>query len=128
MTRKYLPDKFTAALGGYGGDNYSVRLEGDKLIYKKNYEETVLEPDAEAWKEFWETLEEINIWDWETSYKPDTPILDGTSWKVDIKYGEKKVLSSGSNAYPPSSEERMSDDFKEFCQAVSDLCGGRKFR
>ena len=128
MNKKHLPDKFIAGIGGYFGDNFSVRVEDNKLIYKKNDKETILEPDAKAWQKFWETLEEINIWDWEREYKPDTPILDGTSWKIDIKYGEKEVLSSGSNAYPPSSEGEMSDEFLKFCQAVSDLCGGRKFR
>ena len=128
MDHKHLPDKFILGIGGFFGDNFSVKLEEDKLIYKKNDNETILKPDAETWQNFWETLEEINIWDWERDYKPDTPILDGTSWKVDIKYGEKEVLSSRSNAYPPSSEGEMSDEFLKFCRAVSNLCGGKKFR
>ena len=128
MNRKHLPDKFIVAIGGYGGDNYSVEMKESTLIYRKNYEEIVLEPDTKDWKEFWGTLEEIDIWKWQRDYNPERPILDGTSWKIDIQYGEKEVLSSGSNAYPPSSETEMSDEFLKFCQAVSDLCGGRKFR
>jgi len=35
MTRKPSPDKFAATICGYSGDNYSVKLKNDKVIYKK---------------------------------------------------------------------------------------------
>lgn len=125
---KYLPDKFKVAIGGYKGDSYRVELKDKKLIYNKNDKETVLNPDRQVWENFWKRVEEIDIWNWKRSYKPESDIVDGTSWKINIKYGDKEVLSSGSNAYPPSSKVKVSEEFSRFCEAVSELVEGRKFR
>jgi len=131
---KYLPDKFKVAIGGYMGNSYSVELRNKKLIYNKNdtynknNKKSVLKPDREAWEKFWKILKEIDIWKWNRSYKPENDILDGTSWKIDIKYGDKEILSSGTNAYPPYSKIEVSEEFSRFCNAVSELLGGSEFR
>lgn len=125
---KYVPDKFKVAIGGYTGNSYSVELRNKKLIYNKNNKESVLNPDRETWEQFWKRVEEIDIWKWNRSYKPDNDIVDGTSWKIDIKYGDNEVLSSGTNAYPPSSKIEVSEEFSRFCKAVSELLGGSEFR
>ena len=122
MNDNYLPDIFKMFIGGYMGDSYFVEWNENVLLYRKNEEEIEIKPDKQMWSKFWEEVNEINIWEWDRKYKPEERIVDGTSWKINIKYNDKEIVSSGSNAYPSNSE------FTRFCDAVSELVGKREFK
>ena len=70
------------------------------------------------WKQFWTDCDQAMIWQWKKRYQ-DPDIMDGYSWKVDIKFGTKSVDSSGSNASPKG--------LQYFLGAVSRLIGGLDF-
>ena len=75
-------------------------------------------PFSERWLTFWKECDQAKVWLWKKRYQnPD--ILDGYSWKVDIRFGNKSVDSSGSNAGP--------EGLNNFLEAVSKLMGGIEF-
>ena len=134
------PDKLSLFIGGYGGTSYSVELKRGALQYRvmedrpENERKYTVRPSPEAWTEFWRRLDEIGVWSWEGTYQ--TPyICDGTSWSVSLSVGERVVEAHGSNAYPASSSKKRDSKspcepesrFQAFCEAVSDLIGGREF-
>jgi hypothetical protein len=54
-------------------------------------------------------------------------VIDGTSWGIHIEYGKRTIKSSGSNAYPGTSDHSDSKVFKRFCREVSRLLDGKDF-
>jgi hypothetical protein len=120
MSKEYKPEKLSFHIGGHSGTSYSVEWEKKGLIYQADYEEDILRPSQEEWIKFWQEIDELNVWDWEEKYLPEEKIMDGTSWSINLKYREKSVESSGSNAYP--------NKFSQFCDLVEELCEGRKFK
>ena len=108
------------------GTSYRVEKDGDDFVYKiysMGYtleKETLICPSQEQWLAFWKKMDEIGVWGWKKRYdNPD--IMDGTSWSVDIEYGDKRCNSSGSNSYPDGNR------FDTFLAAVRDLMGSVAF-
>ena len=124
------PALFLVSIGGYMGASFSIENSGNTLLYKcydygyelKTTEEIV--PTLQEWRSFRCALDEIGIWEWEAEYS-DPGILDGTSWKVEIGWGNKAISSRGRNDYPGGDYD--SSEFKAFIRAVQRLIGGRKF-
>ena len=118
------PSTFSASIGGYFGNSYSVELRGERLRYQARRDDRtlvdeVLEPTADDWAAFAASLEAARIWSWERSYS--TPgVMDGTSWSVSLELDGRHVESSGSNGFPGS--------FEMLTDAISRLVGGREFR
>jgi len=82
-------------------------------------------PSPKAWHRFWDKLDGLGVWKWRTRYWNDE-ICDGTQWKVDIVYGEKRLRCSGSNRYPlkdGSPSDEPTKTFEGFQKAVEELCG-----
>lgn len=135
------PEKLVFYIGGYMGTSYSVEWGRGALQYKcwndrlGEEEKHRIKPSPEAWERFWGSLDDLGIWSWGGSYQPRGIILDGTSWSVAISLGDCSVEAHGSNAYPPSSPRakrprevgESGSRFNEFCEAVSELLGGRDF-
>ncbi len=134
------PDKLSIFVGGYTGSSYSVELKRGALVYTRcsfgfeKEESCTVKPSPEAWEKFLERLDEADVWSWSGRY--DTPgILDGTDWSAVISVGERSVEAGGSNGYPPASSKAESvsnscepdSHFSLFCDAVSELLGGREF-
>ena len=107
------------------GESYGLRWKQGKLLYEhfvhgyQKQETTELEVSAKDWQRFWATVDRLKVWEWDTSYQPDTLIVDGTNWSLEIGYQGKSLDTSGNNAYPPA--------FEKFCAAVRRLIGGLPF-
>jgi hypothetical protein len=134
------PDVFEASIGGYFGTSYDVRWDGTYLIYE-TYESSgspgegkihrqALIPEPKKWDRFWMACERANLWRWEKSYDA-YGIVDGTSWSIHIKIGDREIHSGGSNAYPgdafSQNEKEYPKPFKTFLRAVSHLANGLPF-
>ncbi|MCR4929077.1 MAG: hypothetical protein K5988_03670 [Lachnospiraceae bacterium] len=79
----------------YNKRNFIIDLEGDN--YADNAESSV------SIDEFEKKLTALKIEDWpKTSLPPeDIVYLDGSDWKVKVKYeGQKEIVRKGENAYP----------------------------
>jgi hypothetical protein len=119
------PRTFKASVGGYMGPSYRLEFGGLALRYASSphrYEfdqDELLTISPSAWARFATKLDTLNVWSWSSSYADET-VLDGTSWAVVIHWGERRLESSGSNAYPQS--------WDGFCDAVMELLEGREFQ
>ena len=79
----------------YNKSNFLINLEGTN--YAKNAVSTV------SLEEFEKKLSALKIEEWDDISLPpeDMVCLDGSSWKVKIKYeGKKAITKDGQNAYP----------------------------
>jgi hypothetical protein len=87
-------------------------------------------PEPKKWDRFWMVCERANIWRWEKSYDA-YGIVDGTSWAIHIKIGDREIHSEGSNAYPgddfSKNKEEYPKPFRTFLRAVSRLANGLPF-
>ncbi len=122
----YLPEKFEVGIGGYLGTSYGAEIDGKRLIYKtygdryKLLNTQEINPTEDQWLTFWTAINKINIWEWETRYE-DPGVMDGTSWRVCIQYGNRSIESSGSNKYPGGTDDAK--DFGLFLRAFRKLLG-----
>jgi hypothetical protein len=127
-----LPSKLLLRIEGFDGPSYRVDLEpGSSFVrYRYNAEtfteaagtrEEKLEIAKESWAIFWKRLDEAKVWSWKEHYAPAKDEPDGTVWTVRLDWSNRKVSSSGTNAYPDLKQ------FGIFKAAVAELLGGRKF-
>jgi hypothetical protein len=123
------PDKelvlMMVVLHGYPGPELRVRID-----FKRNtftYFEWHLDSKASgplnvgnfgSVEHFKKTIYSMNIWEWEEDYQTEGIVVDGTSWSVNLKTKGKTYESRGLDSFP--------DQWKEFCEAVSNLVG-KKF-
>jgi len=115
FSKEEYPDKFKIRYSCFTLTLFnSVTFEEDKILFNSFYSKNESFPDNNSWKKFWEEIEKIDIWNWEKSYV-NYNVLDGCDWSIEIKYNNKKIKSSGSNAWP--------ENFKGFTQALEDLTG-----
>jgi len=127
--RAVIPRVFEVYIGGFFGPSYRISLVDGNLRYTNradSMDDAVIGPSTEAWVQFWATLDRIHAWEWQKSYD-DLDVCDGTQWEITIKVGSRRLVSSGSNAYPPKGSSNESRNFKSFCKAVSALVEGRAF-
>ena len=80
-------------------------------------------PFQDQWQAFWMEVEKANVWCWRRDYT--RPVLDGTSWSLELVHGEKRIKSRGSNGYPGSNNEgyEAGSAFDIFLQALMRLTG-----
>ena len=79
-------------------------------------------PEKERWNEFWNTIDNINVWKWEKEYF-DRRVLDGTQWELLIKRkGRRKRRIFGSNNYP-----KEDDRLLRLQKAINNLIGDNFF-
>jgi len=103
-----------------------VCLDGGKLTYRASYTLSgEVAPTPEQWREFWQEVDRLKVWEWEHEYY--APVIDGVGWNVHIVHGEHEVHSHGSNAFPDSHGIARPGSFKRFLKAVSRLLGRRIF-
>ena len=116
--------RFEIYSGGYLGRSFSLLKEDDQLAYTTFGNGYSLErvekvnPSPHAWREFFKTLDQIDIWRWKSRYE-NPGIMDGSSWKVTIELENRKLVSSGSNNFP--------DNFDILSESVRKLLGGSDF-
>jgi hypothetical protein len=124
-----LPTAFEFYIGGSVGPSLYVRLCEGRLLYERasagGYSGVVMEvlPLLGEWGRFWETVEELGVWDWETEYVSAHSCCDVTYWHLLMERAERRIVVRGANAYPGSGGPVMSPSFREFCRSVERLIG-----
>lgn len=87
---------------------HKVELHRRQLIYQTgdfgrlSSESTEASPTPAQWEQFWADAEKAGVWSWRRDYS--TPVLDGTSWSLELKHAGKRVSSGGCNGYPGSDD------------------------
>lgn len=89
----------------------------EDILFYRDCTHLDIKPTEEQWIEFWNKMEEIDIWNWNEYYSPlpDRIVMDGISWRIKIVHDDHRIESGGSNAYP--------DGFEKFVKAFKDLTG-----
>ncbi len=118
-------------IGGFHQGHERLVLESNKISVIGDYQETLVthNPSAEEWKEFFQSLEQLKVWDWKQRY--DSHILDGTQWSLLVRTTRYLMAQSpfatsddktvpyseincwGSNAFPP--------DFSKLITSINKL-------
>lgn len=65
----------------------------------------VVKPTEAAWREFWQSLESDNVWNWSSDYGERPATRENWRWNIALQHGTKKVKSTGRNAYPDLRDE-----------------------
>jgi hypothetical protein len=127
VPKDLLPDVLDFTIYDGCHNIYSIRWLPDLQVLEIGYgfDAKHVKVTAAQWRIFWLTLNHVKVWRWDEHYSPDCIVCDGTSWNLKIKYRGKEIESSGSNAYPESSELDFSDNsqFGLFISAVNMLAG-----
>ena len=126
-------------LGSFTGPSYGVWLEGTMLVYEsfepgyRERQQLRLSPTGAQWRRFWQSIDQIGVWDWDERYEPGLRfepggvVRDGTHWSLTLARGDRVVESSGDNAGPGAFDLDESRAFTHFCAAVARLIGDREF-
>ncbi|WP_377891664.1 hypothetical protein [Alkalihalobacillus sp. R86527] len=118
-------NKVKAYVGGFFGCSYQVEwvLKTGEVTYLE-WENSMGE-DPITINTIYENLHSIdslqstNVLRWKKDYQPEQPILDGTSWSVEIQTDDKVIEKHGSNAYPKT--------WDQFCELMEEV-SGKTFR
>ena len=87
-----------------------------KPLLAESYE--IKLPSTAQWSSFSEELDYCSAWKWEDHYTPDSVILDGMNWKIEIELSDgRSIHSSGCNAYPTDTQ------WDSFNLAINKLLG-----
>ncbi len=134
-----IPSKVEISIGGYPGPWYSLRKEGDALVYDHtptveafdNPLRELITPSASQWQSFLIELDRLGVWNWREHY--ELPVCDGTHWSVKIVCGSRVANSRGSNYYPGGPDGQgsgpgISRSFNSFLSVVQQLIDGREFK
>jgi len=98
-------------------DNVRYRTGNSSSVLASR--EVLSTPDAVHWAIFWQTLDRIGVWNWDPDYT-DPSIRGGEGWALEIRHGDRKVHTGGTNAYPGSDGPHYSPEspFGQFLAAV----------
>jgi len=72
---------------------------------------STVEVYEEWWKEFWEAMDEINIWNWSSEYYLD--VCDSFSWSLKLSYRNKSTSISGHEGAPAINDLNKTIDIDE---------------
>jgi len=132
----YLPQKLTFQIGSLARREW-VEWDGKALRYKvtgldvdqKQSKTKAVTPSEAQWKKFWASVDGAKAWKWSTRYENEA-VQGGTSWGLQMEHGEKKLKSSGRNAYPNdedvtkgTQEPTPSKAFRQFRKGIEALLG-----
>jgi hypothetical protein len=135
------PKAFNLTVGGGFGPKYEVKMLDSKLYYSKSdrrygdrdykvVRSATFKPTAKQWADFHGVLDQLRAWDWQPTYEPPIGGTDGTLWKLQIIYPDRKIVSEGDNKYPGSDganggyDRKPTPTFQAFLDAVKSLVGG----
>ena len=94
-------------LGAFEADGFKVRLSRGRLPYSTttglipSQSPETSRPSEEQRHQFWQEVDRVGVWAWLPGYV-NPNVLDGTQWRLELRHGERKVKSEGSNLYPGS--------------------------
>lgn len=124
------PEEFEVCAGGCFGPTFTVRLKDGRLAYENSpgmyslASMVEIEPDTNAWAQFWDELETIGVWYWKPLYEEGAE--EGVHWFVHIVAGDRRVTSEGENAFPGEDRSGTTNEFERFMTALSRLLGNIK--
>lgn len=133
------PCSFEVYLGSFNGLSYGVSWDGTTLVYEtfepgyQMRQQLLLSPSHAQWRRFWQSMDELGVWEWADRYEPGvrfepgSVVRDGTHWSLTLANADRAVESSGDNAGPDGRDLDESPAFAHFCEAVARLVGGREF-
>jgi hypothetical protein len=134
LPREGVPDALRFSMSGYGMGSSGVELRGDTVVYRRvpwdgdgppTVDSVRVVPTAEAWRAFWDAVDEAGVRRWRLRYTSDA--IDGVGWTLSLEAEGRRVLSSGSNAFPDRRGRQIVDgptpDFDAFADAVGALVG-----
>ncbi|HIA28384.1 MAG TPA: hypothetical protein EYN79_09810 [Planctomycetes bacterium] len=106
--KKLVPDTLNAVIGSFELPSWRVAWERKRLIWQSmgpEYEvlvEEEIKPADEEWLAFWEELDQIQVWDWDSYYFNRSDGENSViSWGIQILLNDGRMIdSSGSNAVP----------------------------
>jgi hypothetical protein len=126
------PTVFSMEIGGMIG-SYSVRLKNGALLYSnwkysKETDSAKIIPTPAQWKEFYDTLDKLKVWQWSPNYI-NNDILDGAYWELEIQVQGRHLKIFGRNAYPQADGKpgQYGETFRQYLKAVEKLLGGKSF-
>jgi hypothetical protein len=113
----YLPTKLRVWSNSFRGNTTLMVWDGrvlqlEKSVGGKKAPREEITPSEKSWKKFWEEMDAIGVWTWNTEYI-NKNLADGHDWDVLLEYGDKKIHSIGCNMYPAQ--------FKRYEKAVLEL-------
>jgi len=131
------PTALEFSIGGYGGGGSRVTLVNDTVVMWRvspawtpgtPIDTVRVVPDSAAWRAFWSATRLAGTSQWRSQYNADG-IADGLGWDLRLAASGRQIVSYGSNAYPDRSGQKhegdVTDDFRIFVAALSDLVGRR---
>lgn len=117
-------------LGGYERPKHEVQVSGELLEYwvtepcaMQPPPRQRVRPSARQWTTFWAEMEKIGVWKWLPEY--DSGALDGIQWELELRCGDRRLKSMGSNSYPGHPEPGFTQKcaFGQFVKALERLIG-----
>lgn len=89
-------------------------------------------PSEDAWRRFRERIEALGVFEWEARpvVEKDEDVLDWMppSWSIQITYPDRAIGIKGPiDELPPHGTSKPGVEFRQFCEAVSELIDGHKF-
>ena len=127
-----IPRRLKFEMGAYQAAHYIIEWGDGRLFYAienvlpgLDRKDTI--PTESQWEEFWETVEDAKVWHWASSYT--APVIDGTTWSLDIQHGNKSIHTSGHMAGPDPEDFNKGVGMKEaellkaLIRGLNNLCG-----
>ena len=89
------------------------KCEGFKV---DGYEKTIDIPEHKILS-FWDKMDEINVWSWESSYEhPEIKTTDGHMWSLELKNRNGRTVKTEGNNYYPK-------EYNKFIKSLNYLFG-----
>ena len=131
-----MPKRLSAYIGGFMG-GYQVELRNGSLTCTtfgggtSKPKRATVTPTAMQWREFRQTLDDLNVWQWRADY-PNDRTIDGWQWTLNVGYADRTIKTRGDNNYPdsvgkPNGEPEPTKAFDRYLEAVRKLTGGMPF-
>ena len=126
MPQTVQPVEFFFELHSMPGLPSTVEWVNGRLEIRSDYHPNPFfrSPTPEAWDDFWIEVDELGVWEWESSYH-DPGVLDGIGWGLRFGRDGRRIVSRGSNAYPGQTKRfgGPTTDFRRLTRAVTCLVG-----
>lgn len=84
----------------WDGQMLNYRVTRPASVKALDTDKRSIRPTERSWTEFWEALDENQVWKWVNDYRTKPASTKARAWSVSIKKDSKTVKSSGTNVYP----------------------------
>ena len=124
------PTRLRFDFGGFQAEGFELRFSRGRVLYRHTVgsfpdsKPRELRPTEPQWSQFWQEVDRIGVWQWTREYW-NHDVLDGIQWSLELRCGERRVKSEGSNCYPGSTGPGYPADspFAQFLRALAHLTG-----